>query len=125
MCFPNTSQIHRGVVRNPERSETQLHTVRGPRNRKGVGFLSVFCFMSDLWREFRFALLFRVLRVSVQPNLQDYTVFSKIDTYGAVRKPHLPGRGKYRTTEIFIKLHGTSPTENPCLADRLFRWFAN
>ena len=90
MCFPNTSQIQRGVIRNKERSETQLHTVRGPKNRKGVGFLSVFCFMSDLQKKFRFALLFRFLRVSVQPNLQYYeaetVIFSKIDTYDWVER---------------------------------------
>ena len=45
MCFPNISQIQRGGVRNQERNETQLHTVRGSKTVKALGF-SRFFFVS-------------------------------------------------------------------------------
>ena len=62
-------------------------------NRKDVGFVSVFCLTCHLWDRLSLVALFRVWGVSVQPNLREDMVFSKIDAYGAVRKPHLPGPG--------------------------------
>ena len=38
MCFPKASQIQRGVVRNQERSETELHTIRDSETAKALGF---------------------------------------------------------------------------------------
>ena len=46
MYFPNTSQIQRGVVRNQERSETQLHTVRVSETAKLLGFSRFFVLCS-------------------------------------------------------------------------------
>ena len=42
MCFPNTSQSQHVVVCNPERSETQLHTVRVSETAKVLGFSRFF-----------------------------------------------------------------------------------
>ena len=42
MCFPNTSQIQGVVVRNQERSETQLHTVRVSETDETLGFSRFF-----------------------------------------------------------------------------------
>ena len=42
LCFPHTSQIQRVVVRNQERSETQLHTARVSETAKALGFSRFF-----------------------------------------------------------------------------------
>ncbi|MXV74754.1 hypothetical protein F4Z99_10790 [Candidatus Poribacteria bacterium] len=71
MYFPKTSQIQRGVVGNQERSETQLHTVRGPETAKALGF-SPFSVAVPSLVSAESRVPFQVLRISVQPNLQDY-----------------------------------------------------
>ena len=72
MCFPNTSQIQRGVVRNQGRSETQLHTVRGSETTKALGFSLFFVWCRIYEGSLGFRFFGSILRVSVQPNLQDY-----------------------------------------------------
>ena len=82
------------MVRNSERSETQLHNGRRSENAKALG-LSQLLFSVRSMESVVLVLLFRVLRVSVQPNLQDDTVISKIDTYGAVPNQTYPRENRH------------------------------
>ena len=40
-------------------------------NRKGVGFLSIFCLACHLWSRLSLVLLFSIWGISVQPNLRE------------------------------------------------------
>ena len=52
--------------------------------------------------------LFSVLGISVQPNLQDDTVFSKIDTYGALSRgnPSVPWIIAVSTVTVILLMMG-------------------
>ena len=58
MCRPNTSQIQHVGVRNQQRRETQLYTVRGPETTKTLGFSR---FLVDLtsMKQVHFSMLFQ------------------------------------------------------------------